>query len=370
MGKRASYRPIGHERWIVRVGILGVAASVSLVAAGNALGAVTPRLVVSSNGAPVGPSTLSISASRQTSDDPVGRIQIFVPSGFTLSSPSPGAQVGTATARVVAGDVNPTAEQPLSGTVRAISPTDPTVAYENASCDTSGHLAAWMVRLGTGRTALSFPIFVDAVSDTGASFGPYVLVACFRAADLPPSDPARSRAGGVIDSFTLNLTRFTVPTTAGGYLWRSLWTPFAAGTGSLDPAGSVEAQSTAQVLAGAITIDATTTPIKLQAKPMVLLIVSGRVLVDNQPQAGVLVRIRHGAFISKLVGLGRVRTASDGLYLQATLMHATQYLQASADLPATDLGESGCQPSFGDIPCLDATTGTGHVASMNMLVKR
>jgi hypothetical protein len=365
----ASDRPSGHERWIVRVGILGIAAAVALAAAGDSLGAITPHLVISSNGAPGGSQTLSISASRQTGDDPVGRIQLFVPSGFTLSSPLPGAQVGTVTARVVMHDVNPTAEQPLSGTVRAISPTDPAVAYENAGCDTSQHLAAWMVRLGTGRTALSFPIFVDAVSDSGASFGPYVLVACFRPADIPASDPNRSPAGGVIDSFTLTLTRFTGPTTAGGYLWRSLWTAFAAGTGSLDPASSVEAQSTAQVLAGAITIDATTTPAKLHAKPIVVLIVSGRVLVDNEPQAGVLVRIRHGPALSKLIGLGRVRTASDGVYLQATLMRATQYLQASADLPATDLGADACQPSFGGSPCLDATTGTGHVVTTNMLVK-
>lgn len=368
--REGSGRPIGQERWGVRVAVLGVVIAVALVAAGRSLSAITPRLVVSSSTGSGGAQTMSITVAKQKGDDLVGRIQLFMPAGFTLNSPAPGAQVGGVTARVVARDLSPTTEQPVSGSVRAISPTDPSVDYENTSCDTSQHLAAWMVRLGTGRTAVSFPIFVDAASDAGASFGPYVLVACFRAPDLPATDPTRSPSGDVIDSFTLTLTPFTAPTTAGGYLWRSLWTPFAAGTSSLDPGSSVEAQSTNQVLTSAITLDATTTPIKLNGTRMVLLIVSGRVLVNNQPAPGVLVRIRHGPELSKLVALGRVQTASDGVYLQATLIRATQYLQASGDLPATDLGASGCQPSFPNVPCLDATTGRGHVVSQNLLVKR
>jgi hypothetical protein len=361
---------IGHKRWHVRFGIVGLAALGALVVAGRSLGAIAPHLVVSSGVGSGGAQTLSISVSKRKGDDPVGRIQLFVPAGFALNSPPVGVPLGTITARIAAGDLNPAAERFMSGSVVAISPTDPAVAYEGTSCDTSQHLAAWMARLGAGATSFDFPIFVDAASDTGASFGPYVLVACFRPSDLPATDPNRSPGGSSIDSLTLTLTSFTAPTSAGAYLWRSLWTPFAAGTGSLDPVGSVEAQSTDQVLLAGITIDATNTTVKLNGAPLTLLIVSGRVLLDNQPQASVLVRVRHGTAPTRLVALGRVGTGSDGVYLIVTVSQQTQYLEASADLPVIDLGPNGCQPSFADVPCLDATTSAGHVASPNMLVQR
>lgn len=366
----ASDRTHGLERRLGRVVIVGMVGVAALILAGPSLGAVTPHLVVTASPAAGGIQTLSISASTQKSDDQVGRIQLFVPTGFTLNSPPAGTQVGRVTARVVLGDLNPAAEKSSSGSVLAISPTDPAVAYEDTNCDPSQHLAAWIARLGTGKTVLSVPIFVDATSDTAASFGPYVLVVCFRPADLPATDPNRSPGGAVIDSFTLTLTPFTAPTTPGEYLWRSLWTPFAAVTSALDPAGSVEAQSTVQLLTGGITLNTTKTTIRLRGTPLVLLIISGRVLLNGQPQADVLVRVRHGPLPSKLVALGRVRTGSDGVYLQVAVLQATQYVQASADLPANDLGSTGCQPSFANIACLDATTSAGRLATPITLVKR
>ena len=94
-----------------------------------------------------------------------------------------------------------------------------------------------------------------------------------------------------------------------------------------------------------------------------LLIISGRVLVDGEPQPGVTVRIRHGTLPSKLIALARVPTGSDGVYLAILVQHSTQYVQASANLPPTDAGSAGCQPSFDGIPCLDATTGAGHLTT-------
>lgn len=371
MGAReASDRSIGHVGRRVRFGILGMVAIAALVAAGRSPGAITPRLVVTSSIVPGGAETLSISVSRQKGDDPVRRIQLFVPAGFTLDSPPVGVRLGTVTARIVSSDLSPGAERSLAGSLVAISPTDPAIAYEGANCDTSQHLAAWMARLGAGPSSLNFPIFVDSASDTGTSFGPYVLVACFRPADLPATDPSRSPNGDLIDSFTLSVTSFTLPTSAGAYVWRSLWTPFSAGAGTLDPASSVEAQSTDEVLGTAVTIDATTTTVKVHGAALALLIVSGRVLDDNEPAAGVLVRVRHGPSPTKLVGLGRVRTGADGFYLIVTVIQTNQYLQAGADLPATDLGTNSCQPSFPDVPCLDATTGAGHAVSATVLVRR
>ena len=84
----------------VRASILALAAVGALVLAGPSFGAVTPHLVVSSTVAGPG-QTLIIDASKQKGDDPVARIQFFVPTGFELNSPAPGANVGNASARVV-----------------------------------------------------------------------------------------------------------------------------------------------------------------------------------------------------------------------------------------------------------------------------
>ena len=129
--------------------------------------------------------------------------------GSGSNSPAGGVSVGTATARAVLHDVDAASEQPLKGSVIAIGPTDASVAFEGSSCDPNQHLAAWMVQLsGAKGVSLSFPVFVDGSS----SFGPYVLVACFRPADLAAGTANRSAFGAVVDSFTLSLTPFSRPT--------------------------------------------------------------------------------------------------------------------------------------------------------------
>ena len=336
--------------------LFGVSA---LVLAGSSLGALTPQLRVTTAGG----QTLSITVSRQQADDPAGRVELVVPTGFTLASPAVGALVGTATAKVVSRDADPNKEQFGSGSIRTISPTDPSVAYESASCDPVEHLAAWAVRLSVGRQPFTFPIFVDAATDTTASLGPYVLVACFRPADLPATDPNRSARGSVVDSFTLSSNRFVAPTAAGSYVWRSFWTPFSAGTGDLNTTATVEAQSVTVVPSGEVDLAATTSTVRASGVRVVLVTVFGRVLVGGVPAGSVVVRLRRGHTATKLVGLARVRTGGDGVYLDVVALPRTQYFQAIVYLPAKDLGAAGCQATFADTPCLDATSGGGQVAS-------
>jgi hypothetical protein len=340
----------------VTITLCGVSA---LALAAPSLGALTPQLRVTTAAG----QTVSITVSRQQADDPVGRVEVVVPTGFTLASPAVGALVGTATAKVVSRDVNPNTEQSWSGSIRTISPTDPAVAYESTGCDPVDHLAVWMARLSVGKQTFSFPLFVDATTDTTASFGPYVLVACFRPADLPSTDPNRSAKGSVVDSFTLSSTRFVTPPDAGSYVWRSFWTPFTAGTGELNTTATVEAQALTVVPGGQVDLAATTSTARVSGTRAVLVTVFGRVLVGGVPTGSVVVRLRRGHTPTKLVGLARVRTGGDGVYLDVVALPRTQYFQAIAYLPAKDLGAAGCQASFADIPCVDATTGAGRVAS-------
>jgi hypothetical protein len=338
-----------------------------LLTAGTASAALTPKLIVSSVETAKS-QTLTISASKATTDDAVGRIQFYVPAGYLLDSPAGGASVGTATAQAVLHDVDPAHTQGLRGTVIAIGPGDGSVAWEAANCDGNTHLAAWMVQLtGSKGVSLSFPVFVDGPS----AFGPYVLNACFRPADLPSGTANRAAFGAAVDSFTLSLTPFQRPTAAGDYRWRSLWTPFAAGTGTLNTAGNVEAQSIVTIPEGQIVIYGKKTAGKIKGRSVIRLEISGRVLVAGEPVGPLLVTIRHGSSPAKLISLGTVKVGTDGGYTKfATLTGRRQYFQASAHLPAKDLGASGCQASFQGVPCVDATTGAGRTISGTMLVKR
>jgi hypothetical protein len=326
----------------------------------------TPKLIVSSVQT-ASSQTLTISASKPTADDAVGRIQFYVPNGYLLNSPVGGATVGTATARAVLRDVVASREQGLRGTVIAIGPGDASVAWEAANCDGNTHLAAWMVQLsGAKGVSLNFPVFVDGPSQ----FGPYVLNACFRPADLPAGTANRAALGAVLDSFTLSLSPFQRPTVAGDYRWRSLWTPFM-GAGTLNPAGNIEAQSVVTIPEGQIVIFGKKSTARVHGKRVIRVEITGRVLVGGEPVGPVIVTIRHGSTPTKLVSLGAAKAGTDGGYTKvATIVGSRQYYQASALLPAKDLGAGGCQASFTGVPCVGATSGAGRAISGTMLVKK
>ena len=194
-------------------------------------------------------------------------------------------------------DLDANTAQVLRGKVTAISPTSPAIAWEGANCDTSQHLAAWMVQMSGSKGSFSFPVYVDATSASAgtSSLGPYVLVACFRSADLAANDPNRSANGGLIQSFSLALNPFARPTTSGDFRWRSLWTPFTPGTATLNQAGNVEAQSVVVIPTGQIVIFGKKSTAKLKGNRVVRLEITGQVLVQSEPVGPVFVTIRHGS---------------------------------------------------------------------------
>jgi hypothetical protein len=363
-------RPAGLPSLGARLTIIGLLIAAALAVADRSVAGVTPRLVVASNATSHG-QTLAVTASKQMADDPVGRVDLYVPAGFSLNSPAPGLRVGFAGARVVMRDLSPNAQVALGGAVTAIEPNDPTVAYEGSNCDPNQHLAAWIVQLTGKKGGLRFPIFVDATTGPTASFGPYDLVACFRPPDLPSGNPDRSADASVVDSFTLLLNPFFRPNTDGAYRWRSIWTPFGAGTGALNTTAQVEAQSIVDIPTGQIVIYGKKSTERAHHKLVVVLTISGQARVAGDPVGPVVVTIRHGSARHGLVFAGRVNTGSNGGYTKLVVLGARrEYFQVTARLPGVDLGASGCQQSFANVPCVDATAGAGRTVSGTMLVKR
>jgi hypothetical protein len=336
----------------LRLGLAATTGVLALAFAGPAFAAVTPKLTVSAGGP-----TLSIKTAEQNpSDDAIAKLEIYVPKGFGLKAPAVGTVLGSVGGQALVKDVDPAAEQTYTGDVVAISPADASVAYENASCDNGTHAAAWLMRARTADTSVNVPIFVDSTSGSETQFGAYKLVACMRAPDLAPGAANRSAMGTKIDSMRLVLKGFTIPKATGEYRWRSLWTPFAAGTTNMNTGGRIEAQSLVRVPTGALTLKAT----RLGGQVRLF----GRLIVGSEPADHVKVAISHGRSKTRLARLGSPTTSSSGSFSLIGRVNPPRWFLAGATLLDQDLGSAACQASFGTgVPCADATVGASHVLS-------
>jgi hypothetical protein len=340
-------------RWL-RAVVLG--ATLALAFAGSAFSAINPQLIVGSS-QQAGNTKTSIEARVGSSDDPVARIQLYVPAGFKLDSPAGGVDVGTVSATVQSKQIGPGSEIPfkLTGRLTAIAVDDPAVAYESAKCDGGiGHAGAWLARLAGGGDSWTFVVFVDQAG--GGSQPSYRLVACFKSVNGSNADPY----GNKLVSLTLGIERMAAPSAAGTYLWRSLWTPFVSETnGALNGAGSVEAQSQVKLPGGVLTLAAKRAG---AAKGHVTL--SGTLLLDGRRIGGWTIAIRHGTKATKLGALASVKANPSGNFEKLVNLKGSQYFQAGATLGGGDFGAAGCTASFGaDIPCVSTTAGKLFVVS-------
>jgi len=349
---------------LMRAFVTAAVAGLSLLFAGSALSAIsTPKLQIGVSGT-AAKASVGINARVSETDDWVGRLQIYVPSGFKLNaSAATGKGQVTAVASLYGGDQ----VQTMGAGVKTIGVTDPAVSWATTNCDNTTHLAAWMVTAQSGADTWSFPIFVDATSGTEAQFGTNKLVACFG----PRAPGGTNQYSNKFMGLSLTLGGFTAPTAAGDYLWRSLWTPFDGdqsittgnqGSSSLNQAGSVEAQAITHLASGQLTLAA-----KHVGKRVVL---TGKLVVGGEAMSGVTVALAHGQNAHKLVALGKARTTSTGTFSLRTLyVEKASFFQAGAAVAAQDLGGGGCKASFG-VPCLDATSGGASYSSVVVHLKK
>jgi hypothetical protein len=342
----------------IRAGVLAATGALALAFAGSALSAINPKLVVGTT-SQAGNTKTSIEARVGSADDAVARIQVFVPTGFKLDSPAGGVDVGTVSATVQSKQIGPGTEIPfkLTGKLTAIGATDPAVAYESANCDGgASHAAAWIARLEGGGNSWTFAVFVDPTTGAEAQFGPYKLVACFKSVAGANADAY----GNKFVSMSLAIDNLGAPTAAGTYVWRSLWTPFASDTnGSLNQAGSVEAQSSVKLPAGVLSLNG-----KKAGKAHIRVTLSGKLLVDAEPIGGATVAIRHGTKTTGLAAVGSVKTTAAGAFSKLLNLTRSQYFQVGTTIGGNDLGATACAASFGAaVPCVSATNGKVAVVS-------
>jgi hypothetical protein len=342
-------------KMLIRAAVAGIAGVAAMALSGPAFGAINPRLTI---GTAPGSSKVTIESHVAPTDDSIARMQVYVPTGYGLKAPVGGSQVGTvtATAHWTQRDPNQPAPVKRTGTVKAIAPTDPAIAWETANCAPGAHQAAWLVQVLGGDDSWSFPIFVDATAGSETQFGPLKLTACFKPTSLEPN-------GNKFISMSLALDGFTTPKAAGTYRWRSLWTPFNAGATTMNTAASVEAQSVARIQSAVLTISSK----RVGSSDRFAL--SGKLLVDGEAFGGARIALVHGATKAKLTSMGRVTTTKAGTFAAKIRVKAVQYVQAGTTIGGGTLGTGGCTASFG-VPCVSASDARVVVLSRLIAIRR
>lgn len=328
---------------VVKLAVLAGAAMTALAFAGNALA--VQKLSVSQSA-----TSLTIKVTQAQTDPQPAKIQIFVPTGYTINaSAAPGSTIGTTSGSVFARDAN--IPLPLSGNVVVAPPNT------NApGCATGTHLAVWNLALSVAGQSINLPVHVDATSGAEAALGAYKMVVCLAPADVPQGTPGRSPNGAQLleANFTVNNV-FQVPAAAS--VWKAITTPYAAGTGLPNVAGTVETRALAS--SGTLTLTARVTNKKKRT-----LRVTGKLLQGGAAVAGSQVRLLLNGAASRFTA----RTSASGNYsvvLRKTGKKSTTTFQARTTVAERDVTSTLCAtPTLPPIPCVSGTA-SGFTAVSN-----
>src|SRR5262245_39535884 len=333
---------------LLKLAVLALAGTAALALAGNALA--TQKLSVTQS-----PTSLTIKVSQAQTDQQPAKIQIFVPTGYTLNtSAAPGTNIGTTSGSVFARDAN--IPLPLSGDVVVAPPNT-----SAAPCFTGTHSAVWLLRLQVAGQTIQLPIAVDPTSGVNAAFGAYQLVTCLAPADVPQGTPGRSPNGAQLLEavFTVN-NIFQVPAELS--TWKALTTPYAPGTGVPNTGGTVETRSI--VGSGTVSITASVTSKKKRT-----LRVSGKVSQAGAAVAGQQVRLLLNGAASRFTA----RTSPSGNYsvvLRKTGKKSTTTFQARVTVAERDVTTDACtSPTLPVVPCVNATASSFTAVSKTVKVK-
>jgi hypothetical protein len=333
---------------VVKLAVLAGAAVTALAFAGNALA--VQKLSVSQSA-----TSLTIKVTQAQTDQQPAKIQIFVPTGYTLNTTAaPGTMIGTTSGSVFARDAN--IPLPLSGDVVVAPPNT-----NAAPCFTGTHLAVWLLRLQVAGQTIQLPIGVDPTSGANAAFGAYQLVTCLAPSDVPQGTPGRSPNGAQLLEavFTVN-NIFQVPAELS--TWKALTTPYAPGTGVPNAAGTVETRSL--VGSGTVSIAA-----RVTSKKKRTLRISGRVTQAGAAVAGSQVRLLLNGAASRFTA----RTSPAGAYsvvLRKTGKKSTTTFQARVTVAERDVTSTACaSPTLPVVPCVSATASGFTAVSSRVRIR-
>jgi hypothetical protein len=333
---------------ILRLAVLAVAGTAVLAFAGNALA--TQKLSVKQS-----TTSLTIKVSQAQTDAQPARISIYVPTGYTINaSATPGSKIGSTSGTVFSRDAS--IPLPLSGDVIAVPPTT------NApGCDPATHIAVWNLALSVAGQSINIPVHVDQLSGAEAALGSYKLVVCLAPDDVPVGTPGRSPNGARLLDATFTVDNvFTVP--AGQSIWKAITTPYVAGVGAPNVAGTVETR--AFVANGAVTLVK-----KVNAKAR-LVKFSGKVTQAGAPVSGarvvLLVNGKSAGFTARANASGNY-----SVVLKKTGKKTTSTFQARTTVAERDITATGCASPTPGVPggCVSATASPFTAVSAKIRIR-
>jgi hypothetical protein len=332
---------------VVKLAVLAGAAMTALAFAGNALA--VQKLSVSQTA-----SSLTIKVTQAQSDPQPAKIQIFVPTGYTLNtSAAPGTVIGTTSGSVFARDAN--IPLPLSGDV-VVAPAN----TDASPCFSGTHLAVWLLRLQVAGQSINLPLAVDQTTGTGAAFGSYQLVTCLAPADVPQGTPGRSPNGAQLLEAVFTVNNIFQP--LEGSIWKALTTPYTPGTGTPNAAGTVETR--ALVSNGTLSIGTRVTNKKKR-----ILRISGKLTQSGAAVVGSQVRMLLNGKASRFTA----RTSPTGNYtvvLRKTGKKSTTTFQARVTVAEHDVTSTICQsPTLPVFPCVSATASGFTAVSRKVRIR-
>lgn len=214
---------------------IAAAVAAALAVAGVALAANSASVGVSQSSSNA--TTIHIAIPQAT--DPVARIAIYVPAGWSANlGASAGTTIGQVTASAFSHDQG--LILPLSGNVVTDNPAN----HTSDVCSPGQNAAVWILNLTVAGQAIALPLYVNPTSGAEAALGAYKLVICLPPPDVPVGTPGRSAFGAqVLDSnFTVSGI-FTGGSSSSISAWQTLFTPYNPGQGTVNAAGTFEAQS-------------------------------------------------------------------------------------------------------------------------------
>jgi hypothetical protein len=334
---------------ILKLAVFACVVLTALALAGSAFA--TQKLEVSQSG-----TSLTIKVSQAQTDPQPAKITIYVPTGYVINTDAaPGSKIGTTQGEVFARDLN--IPLPLAGDVVVAPP-----STNAPGCATGTHLAVWILDLTVAGQHVQLPVHVDPTTGPESSIGAYKMVICLGPADVPAGTPGRSPNGAQLLSATFTTSGvFTVPQAPA--VWKTITTPYTAGSPAPNAAGTVETRSV--IGPGSITLRA-----KVNKKTRRVTL-SGVVRQAGVAVSGAAVRITAN---NRAVRNGTVRTKASGAFTltlrKTTRRVVTTFFQARVTAAARDITSTGCaSPTQPPVPCVSATAGGFTATSAKIRVR-
>jgi hypothetical protein len=220
----------------LRLALLACASFIGLAFAAPALASYKPSLTVEQTSYKLGAATtVDTFIFAPQNDDATAKLTIFSPAGYGANlTAAPGTKIGHVVALVKAKALSG-AILPLAGDVLVANPTDPTILAAAARC-TPGvtNQTVWILNTSLQGQTIAIPVFVNKVGSLVTE------QVCLPSPDIPPASGGATFGAQLVSADFTTKGIFTNAGTKGGYEWASIFTPYTAGTGTPNPAGSNE----------------------------------------------------------------------------------------------------------------------------------